>query len=261
MKSLYKKSDNNEDLKAYGARTSVIAILASSFFIFLAGQFIGALFVVSLAMGLGSNRSQIVDSLESNTVLRFLIILSIEAITVWFVKLFLKRRRKTLKDIGLFGRPTWQHIRSGAKFFGIYFLTYLGVSIVLNASKIIDTNQQQQIGFSGVHGPELILVFISLAVLPPIAEEILFRGYLFSGLKRHIKHPIIPSLVTSLLFASAHLEFGSGASLNWAAAFDTFVLSMVLCYVVGKTKSLWPAILIHFAKNSLAFLFLFILKK
>ena len=68
------------------------------------------------------------------------------------------------------------------------------------------------------------------------------------------------AIITSLMFAVGHLQFGSGAPLLWVAALDTFVLSLVLCYIREKTDSLWPGIFIHAIKNALAFSVLFLFK-
>lgn len=73
------------------------------------------------------------------------------------------------------------------------------------------------------------------------------------------KHPkLTAAVITSIIFASAHLEFGSGAPLLWAAALDTFTLSLVLIYLRQSRDSLMPAIMLHMLKNSVAFMILFI---
>src|SRR5690606_7282850 len=104
---------------------------------------------------------------------------------------------------------------------------------------------------------QLILVFISLVLLPPFVEEVLARGFLYTGLKT--KWPVwAAAVVTSLIFAAAHLEFGSGAPLLWVAAIDTFTLSLVLIYLREKTGKLGASIMLHMLKNGVAFVLLFI---
>jgi membrane protease YdiL (CAAX protease family) len=95
-------------------------------------------------------------------------------------------------------------------------------------------------------------------VLPPIVEETVFRGFIFTGLRGKLKF-VWAAVLTSLLFATAHLEFGSGKPLLWVAGLDTFTLSLALCYLREKTGSLWPGILLHALKNGVAFLSLFVL--
>src|SRR5690606_18538260 len=123
----------------------------------------------------------------------------------------------------------------------------------------IDFEQNQQIGFETAKtAAQLALVFVSLVVIPPIVEEILFRGFLYKGLRT--KWPKwLSTLVVSVLFAIAHLQFGSGAPLLWVAAIDTFALSLVLVYLREKTNGLSAPILLHAFKNAIAFTLLFII--
>ena len=85
------------------------------------------------------------------------------------------------------------------------------------------------------------------------------RGFLFTGLTQKM-NVVLAAIVTSIIFAAAHLQWGSGAPLLWAAAADTFTLSMVLVWLRHKTGSLWPGIGVHFIKNGIAFLALFVFK-
>ena len=104
----------------------------------------------------------------------------------------------------------------------------------------------------------MLLTFVSLVVLPPLAEETVFRGFVYTGIRRRFPF-LLSAVITSVLFAIPHLQFGEGAPLLWVAALDTFVLSLVLCYVRERTNSLWPGILIHALKNGIAFVALFLI--
>ena len=101
-----------------------------------------------------------------------------------------------------------------------------------------------------------MLVFISLVLLPPVVEEIVARGFLYTGLRSKLPK-IVAALITSALFAAAHLQWGSGAPLLWVAALDTFTLSLVLVYLREKTGGLAASMGVHMLKNGLAFVVLF----
>ncbi len=87
------------------------------------------------------------------------------------------------------------------------------------------------------------LVILSLA--PAICEEILFRGLIYGSLERKIgvKKAII---ISGLLFGAFHLYP--------AKMLTTGILGMFFAFVVYKTGSIYPAILIHFLNNALALL-------
>lgn len=194
--------------------------------------------------------------LESSVYAQFAYILIAEFFAVWMILKLLKRARVTRARIGLV-KPAARDAGYALIGYGVYFVCYIVIILIASSmSSLIDVDQPQQIGFESAAGSSLILVFLSLAVLPPIAEEIMFRGFLFTSLrgKFRLRYTII---LTSLLFGIAHLQFGSGAPLLWVAAIDTFILSCVLCYLRAKTGSLWASIILHALKNSVAFIALF----
>lgn len=223
--------------------------------IFLVSQILAGV-LVSLYPSLQSWTAQQSSAwLEDSVIAQFVYILLAETVAVWMIIRILKRARISLGRIGLI-MPTLRDVGSALIGYGIYFLSYLAIIIVASQFTNLDVDQPQQIGFESASGSSLILVFLSLAVLPPLAEEIMFRGFLFSSLraKFRFRYSVV---VTSILFGIAHLQFGSGAPLLWVAAIDTFVLSVVLCYLREKTGSLWASITLHMLKNSIAFVALF----
>ncbi|HVX57224.1 MAG TPA: CPBP family intramembrane glutamic endopeptidase, partial [Candidatus Saccharimonadales bacterium] len=104
----------------------------------------------------------------------------------------------------------------------------------------------------------MTLTFISLVVLPPLAEEIMVRGFLYSSLKKALP-TIWAVLITSGLFAAAHLPEGGASGPLYIGAIDTFVLSLVLIYLREQTGNLWASITLHACKNGFAFVTLFVL--
>jgi len=116
----------------------------------------------------------------------------------------------------------------------------------------INLGQKQELGFDQLFtSGQKLLALVSLVVLPPIIEETVFRGFLFSGLRKKCNF-IVAALVTSVLFASLHLLASSQGPL-WIAGLDTFVLSLVLCYLREKTGALWAPMMLHALKNVIAF--------
>jgi membrane protease YdiL (CAAX protease family) len=93
------------------------------------------------------------------------------------------------------------------------------------------------------------MAFIALVILPPVAEELLFRGYLFGHLRTTM------GFWTTSLVVSAAFGFIHG---QWNVGIDTFILSLFLCYLRETTGSLWASMLLHGIKNGVAYFFLFI---
>lgn len=163
----------------------------------------------------------------------------------------LKMFSANFKDLGL-NKPKLLHLGYALAALPIYFIvTALLGTLASIVFPQIDFDQAQETGFDSVVGTfEVIAVFFSLVVLPPLIEEMLFRGFIFRGLMRSIS-PVFAAILTSLIFGLAHQQ--------WNVAIDTFALSLILCYMVYKTNSLWPAIFLHGIKNFIAFMLLFII--
>lgn len=194
--------------------------------------------------------------LRDNVWASFAFVAIVEAITLYLVHLLLKKKSLNFRSIG-FKSPRPKHIAYALCGFGVYFVLYIIALAVIKAFiPGLNLEQKQEIGFNTTtSGISLLPVFLSLVILPPITEEIVARGFLFGGLRTKLSF-IPAAIVTSILFASPHLA-ASSVGLLWVAGIDTFMLSLVLCYLREKTGSLWPSIGVHMLKNGLAFIVLF----
>lgn len=165
---------------------------------------------------------------------------------------WLVRKYKTSKqELGMSRLPSWTDIWLAPTGLVIYFL--FSALLILAATHLLpwfNVEQIQDTGFDRLNLRfEYILAFLTLVVIAPIAEEALFRGYLYGKLRKTV--PIwVAILVTSLLFGLIH-----GA---WNVAIDTFALSVVLCVLREITGNIWASVLLHMVKNGIAFYLLFI---
>lgn len=237
---------------------SPLEAVGITLFLYFIGQLIGGLLAYGVALAVGHDQAQAATWLSEAIVGQFVFIALVEAVTVGLLVWFLKRRRSNLQTLGLRGKPGIRDLGLALIAIVVYFVLYvIAVSILKNLVPSFNIDQQQQLGFHNPSHWQLPLIFISLVILPPMVEEILVRGFLYTGLRR--KYPLIPSaLITSGLFGLAHLEAGSGQPLLWIAALDTFVLSLVLVYLRERTGKLWAPMIVHGIKNTVAFLSLFV---
>lgn len=238
--------------KNYRPITTVIITI----FIYFAAQIVAAIIFSGIAIILKAKNASALTWIQDNVWTTFGFVLIVEIVTLYLLYIFLKFRKMTFKQIGL-NNPNAKYIGYALGGFAVYFVLYiLGLAVSKALVPELNLDQKQEIGFNTTTtGISLIPVFFSLVILPPITEEIVARGFLFGGLRT--KLPLMVSaVITSILFASAHLG-GAKDGLLWVAAIDTFMLSLVLCYLREKTGSLWPSIGLHAMKNGLAFVVLF----
>ncbi len=191
--------------------------------------------------------------LDQSAAAQFFYILLAEALAVGTVMLLLRRRRLGLRSIGFGRRPAWRDAKWAAlgfvAFYGLLLLSTVIISLLIPS---FDINAPQDVGFNVLSTPlDRIIALVALVILPPLGEETLMRGYLYSGLRSRLK--FWPALIiTSLLFGAAHLSTGVSGAL-WAAGVDTFVLSVVLVYLRERSGALYAPIMVHGLNNLVAF--------
>lgn len=158
----------------------------------------------------------------------------------------------TWAELGLQRSMTWLDIALSLAGMVTYFiLTMVLISLAAELLPWFDLEQVQETGIvAPQRGLELTLVFVLLVVMAPVVEELLFRGYLYGKLRFNGLPFWLTAIVVSALFGFAHGQ--------WNVGVDTFALSLVMCAAREISGSVWPAILMHMMKNSIAYYFLFI---
>lgn len=161
------------------------------------------------------------------------------------------KRSISLETLGLTRLMSWLDIGLAPLAIIVYGLLSAGLlSLVIYLVPAFPADQVQDVGFSSLGDrTSYILAFTTLVIIAPIAEEVLFRGYLYGKLRGAV--PIwIAAIVTSIVFGAIHGQ--------WNVAVDVFALSLILCSLREITGSIWAGVLLHMLKNGIAFYFLFI---
>jgi len=194
-----------------------------------------------------------IGQLLMNATLYLVAVAIVIGIPYWFVRYVLRRPQEEghmRRLLGIAQSFKWRHLGILA----LCVVGYLAGTILLSSLATFlpwyDANQAQDVGFKNLTtGLDLVLAFVALVVLPPIAEELLFRGYLFGKLRERSGF-WFSAIITSIVFGIVHMQ--------WNVGVDTFVLSIFLCLLREKTGSIWTSMLLHGLKNGVAYFFLFI---
>ena len=156
------------------------------------------------------------------------------------------------EELGLRGMPTWTDILLSPIGF---IVTMLGGMLLTGVLALmlpnLDWQQTQELGFTNIVSRiEIFEAFLTLVVIAPIAEELMFRGWLYGKLRCNLGAPIA-ILITSLLFGIMHGQ--------WNVGVVTFVMSVVMCLQREMTGTIYSGILTHMIKNGVAFYILFMM--
>lgn len=92
----------------------------------------------------------------------------------------------------------------------------------------------------GIYDGPIYLQVINIVVLPPMVEELMFRGLIYGRLRERLKVPSAV-LVSALIFALAHMNL---VQIPYA-----FLLGILIAYIYEKTKSILFPMLFHFMSN------------
>jgi membrane protease YdiL (CAAX protease family) len=87
-------------------------------------------------------------------------------------------------------------------------------------------------------------------VFGPLAEEILFRGLLFTQLRRSARWPLTPALaVSAAVFGLAHVPVLHPTILLAMQAVAAALAGVLFAWVCERFRSLWPAVALHALMN------------
>lgn len=131
-------------------------------------------------------------------------------------------------------------------------LAYVGYGILSALwAQVVHTNERDNLPTSlGVDRSTVALVAVCVLVttIAPLAEETLFRGYVFGAL-RNWRGPWPAAVLTGVAFGAIH-GFGSTPAVFLV---PLAIFGAALCLVRERTGSLLPCIALHAINNALAF--------
>jgi membrane protease YdiL (CAAX protease family) len=84
-----------------------------------------------------------------------------------------------------------------------------------------------------------------IVIAAPLSEELLFRGLIFGGIRKHMPS-IAAALVAGLIFGALHALTGL------SAVPPLVIFGVILCLLYEKTGSIVPGIILHMLNNSVA---------
>ena len=172
-------------------------------------------------------------------------------ITIFIPWKISQKYRTTREELGLLGLPTWTDIGLTPIGFTVALILALIFTSIFSFFPWFNPTEIQNIGFNTyLNSGDRIIALLTLAIIAPITEEIIFRGWLYGKLRSRFAMPISIILV-SLLFGIVHFQ--------WNVGIHVFAMSIILCGLREFTGTIYAGILMHMLKNAIAFYCLFIL--
>jgi len=102
-----------------------------------------------------------------------------------------------------------------------------------------------------LHGETGILALLAIAVGAPLSEELLFRGFLFSGLAKSRLGLIGTSILTAVLWTTLHYGY------SIFGLIEVLAIGLYFSWLLVRTGSLWAPIFCHAVYNTVIGLVLY----
>lgn len=239
-----------EKVKAFFAAIGYlfIALLSQLSVSIIGGIIISVFYVINemsnISGGVNPSSSDLDGLLEFTVSLTNVFLLISSILTVLILFLIYKIRKKNCKE-------ELQIKKTNS--FNICFAIILGISCWLFNSGVLSLIDEAGLFTSQFDYMEnmlaplssgsIIISIIAVGIVAPFAEEFLFRGVIYNTLSKKIsiKWTII---IQAILFGVFHFNLVQGAYAT--------LLGLVFGYITYKTKSLWPAIIVHMVNNLIA---------
>ena len=200
--------------------------------------------LVSALMGLAHPGASLAKPLGFSGVSTalFQLLIGLGAIVLTLVFLLKVTRLKT-KDLRIMLPAPWSPGFCLPVFLGVANLANLAGALINRLTGSPATSEMLPSG-----GPELLMQFLALCVMPAIAEELLFRGA-FQGLMRPCGSAAA-IFSPALLFGVLHLDLAQGLT--------AFACGVFLGWLAERSGSILPGMLLHLVNNALAFLTIYL---
>lgn len=200
--------------------------------------------LVSALMGLAHPGASLAKPLGFSGVSTalFQLLIGLGAIVLTLVFLLKVTRLKT-KDLRIMLPAPWSPGFCLPVFLGVANLANLAGALINRLTGSPATSEMLPSG-----GPELLMQFLALCVMPAIAEELLFRGA-FQGLMRPCGSAAA-IFAPALLFGVLHLDLAQGLT--------AFACGVFLGWLAERSGSILPGMLLHLVNNALAFLTIYL---
>ncbi|MGD0833189.1 MAG: CPBP family glutamic-type intramembrane protease [Candidatus Dormibacteria bacterium] len=200
--------------------------------------------VVKAAEALGFHRSaQPAVSLLEN-------VAAYGATLVLIVLLVRWRRHSRLSNLGL-RLPSWRWLAAGIPMGFAALVVEDAAGVISRMIFSSAGSNNQAIGIQGEFGNSVLLAVLAVAVVAPISEEIMFRGFIFRYLQGRL--PLWGAVVASaVIFSAAHAGWQEPTLF-----LPIFADGLVLAYLCAKSGSIWPGVMVHMTINIVGIIAIF----
>lgn len=154
-------------------------------------------------------------------------------------------QRKFISLINTDSRFSWSRVLKGGIIWFALFTIGILLSLIIDPSGLKITFNPNTFGF---------LLILSLLVFPIQAsfEELFFRGYLMQGFGLLSKKPVVPLILTSIIFAAIHYFNSMNTITSIDIVLQAFIIGITLGIITLGENRIETAMGVHISNNIFA---------
>ncbi len=197
----------------------------------------------------GANIDEIINKAEG---LINNIILGSSIVTVLVFLLIYKVRKKKVREELKIVKTTISNITIGIGLGLSAWLFNVGaLSLVQEAGLFKEHFSIMENMVAPLSEGSVLVSLLTVGIVAPFTEEFIFRGVIFKTLNKNISI-IWTIIIQAVFFGLVHGNLIQGTYAT--------LLGLVFGYITYKTRSLWPAVVMHMTNNTIAIISPFVLK-
>lgn len=125
------------------------------------------------------------------------------------------------------------------------------VSLFVSSSKSVNQQQVESLAHSLP-----VLMFITTGILAPIGEELIFRGIIFTGIRKYNR--VLAYLVSGFVFGFIHVMNSvlAGNMIEMVQMIPYMLSGFVFAYIYESQNNICASILTHMTNNIISLLFI-----
>jgi len=151
-----------------------------------------------------------------------------------------------LFDLGFRDRLTKQGVLYAAGGWFVAFLLYCVVERLLGLAGIEMCWNESE--FLALDSPsQVFIVVIATLVVAPVAEELIYRGYVLQAMLVRMRVPVA-AVLSALVFSSIHIGIGLGLAVY------IFLGGLILAYIYLRFRNVYACVLMHLINNIVAYI-------
>jgi len=155
-----------------------------------------------------------------------------------------------LRRLGLAIPPTWVQVRLAFSGYSVMVCLVIAFAVLAHSAGVDYTVPPAQSAVEMLDQlrsiPAVVIYFLLICAVAPVLEELIFRGFIYGGLRQRFPPPLAV-LLSALVFGATHVRLAAGGMVAISC------VGVLLALLYERNRSLWPSIIAHSAHNALAF--------